>query len=122
MPVEKRRVNERRKGPDLLIKWVKWTAVIGWLFIIMIVFVVVEAKPPFETLFDRKLKIKLRDTWDMDLLRYSLYMMILLLVLCIIAFVNNLLRHKRKTDRFSVSVFLLGIASIVGIIIYLVKT
>ncbi|MCX8128795.1 MAG: hypothetical protein N3I35_01695 [Clostridia bacterium] len=112
---------ERRKGPDMLTKWVKWTGIIGWFIIISVVFIISEAKPRVENFFDRLFNVKLRKTWDEDLLRYSFILMILLFLLCTIAMIFNILRHRRKTDRFNKSIILLGLASLLGSIIYLIR-
>lgn len=121
MQDEKKKVIDRRRGPDILIRWIQWSAFIGWMLLIATVFVVAEAKPPMETIIDRLLKVHLRKTWDQDLLRYCFYLMILLCALCVAAFVVNLRRNKRKTDRIRVSFVLLGLTSIAGMIIYMIK-
>ena len=118
MPDKKKKYIEKRRKPDLLTKWVQWSALTGWIIIFATYAIAFTAKPPVESFVDRFLNVKLRDTWDTDLLSYSFYLMILLLILCIIAFIFNMMRRKRKTDRFNISIILLGIASIIGIIIY----
>ena len=46
---------DRRKGPDLLTKWVKWSGIISWLIIIVILFLTLVAKPDFESYMDKSL-------------------------------------------------------------------
>jgi formate hydrogenlyase subunit 3/multisubunit Na+/H+ antiporter MnhD subunit len=121
MSENKRVFVERRRGPDKLTKWIKWTSIIGWLLIICVIFIISEAKPRVENFFDKLFHVHLRKTWDEDLLRYSFFLMVILFFLCAFAFIFNLMRHKRKTDRFNKSIIILGIVSFVGSLIYLLR-
>jgi len=110
----------RRKGPDAVIKAVWWIVGISWLLIITALLIASEAQPKFETFFDRMVKIPVRNYVDRNLLQNAFYVLLLNLLVCITGFVLNLLRHKRKTDRISKSIIVLGVITLAGILWYLV--
>ncbi|HEX3028042.1 MAG TPA: hypothetical protein VHT34_01765 [Clostridia bacterium] len=120
MPEERRQV-ERRKGPDLLVKWIRWTVISGWLLIIAALLVIAEAKPEEKNFFDRLFENQVRESWDSNLLFGAFILLIILYLLCIIGFIFNLRRSKRKSDRISISIILLGLGSFAGIITYVMK-
>jgi hypothetical protein len=118
MPKEQRMFVERRQGPDLLVRWVKWTGYCAWILALIIIGITTYAKPQIETFFDRLLEVKLRKTWDMELMQYAFYLMVATFILCSIALVVNFRRKRRKSDRFNKSILFLGIVSLFGAILY----
>jgi hypothetical protein len=109
---------DRRKGPDLWVKLVNWLGILAWGIMFFIIAITDRAKPPMETFFDRFFKVQVRQTWDFGLLQYALYLMITLCVLCVIGLVINSRRHRRKNDRYSISLFLMMGLGIFSIIMY----
>lgn len=112
---------ERRKGPDIIVKSVWAVSAISWLLIIFALAFADKARPQSETFFDRYLGKTARSFWDENLLRYAFIIFIINLVVCIIGFVLNMQRQRRKTDKISKSIILLGIASLSGILWYLFR-
>lgn len=112
---------EKRKGPDAVIKAVWWVVGISWALIIAAITFTDQAKPRSESFFDRLFHVKVRDYWDEYLLRYAFYLFVLNLTVCIIGFVLNMLRHKRKTDRISKSIIVLGVINLAGSLWYLFR-
>jgi uncharacterized membrane protein len=110
---------DRRRGPDKLVKSIKWIVSCAWILIITVIVLASMAKPQTETFFDRLLAVKLHDSWDLDLIRYSFYLTIALFLLCIIGLIVNAARHRRRSDRFNGSLILLSIVSVAGIMLYL---
>lgn len=117
----KRVFTERRSGPDVVVKAVWWTVGISWVLIITALMITIEAQPKSENFIDRMLNVSLRSYWDQDLLQYAFYVLLLNLAACIIGFVLNILRHKRKTDKISKSIIALGIVTLLGIIWYMIR-
>lgn len=109
---------DRRRGPDLWVKLVNWLGILAWAIMFFIIAITDRAKPPMETFFDRFFKVQVRQTWDFGLLRYALYLMITLCVLCVFGLVVNSRRHRRKNDRYSISLFLMMGLGIFSIIMY----
>ena len=109
---------KRRKGTDIWFKSSRWLAVFGWLLMFAAIFITAIAKPESKNYFNRS-AWSLRSTWDMELFRYFLYLMILGLCISVVGFTINIKRNRRKNDAYLISLILLGLTSIVGIAIYL---
>jgi hypothetical protein len=109
---------DRRRGPDLWVKLVHWLGITAWGIMFFIIFITDRARPPMETFFDRLFKVQVRQTWDLDLLQYALYLMITLCVLCIAGLLINTKRRRRKTDRYNISLILMMGLGIFSIIMY----
>jgi hypothetical protein len=110
---------ERRKGPDFWMKSLRWFAITGWLFMVAALLIFGKAKPQVETFIERYYNIKLRITWDVEVMRYIFFLMILGLGISVIGLVINIRRHQRKDDEYRVSMIILGLISLFGIFLYL---
>lgn len=110
---------DRRKGPDALVKWVRWSGIISWILVLIILFITLAAKPGFESYMDKSFHIVLRDTWDADMLLFAFILMILLFLFCIISIFINLRRYKRKSDRLNKAIIINAAAAFAGIVLYL---
>jgi hypothetical protein len=110
---------DRRKGPDTLVRWVKWSGIISWILVSIIIFITLVAKPGFESYMDKSLHVRLQSTWDADLMQYALLLLVFLLFFCMISIAVNLLRCRRKSDRFNKTLILNASAAFIGIILYL---
>lgn len=121
MEVEKRIFTERRKGPDAVVKAVWWATGISWLLIIIALAITGEAQPEHANFIDRLYKVTVRSTWDATLLSYVFYVLLLNLATCIFGFILNMLRQKRKTDKISKSIIILGLITLSGIVWYMVQ-
>lgn len=111
--------NERRKGPDFWVKWIKWAGYFSWVIAFAIIILTDRAKPPVETFFDRYFHIQLKRTWDIYLMRYAFLLLLVLFFICVFTIIVNFRRHRRKTDRYNPSIIILSVLSLLGIIIYL---
>jgi len=111
---------DRRKGPDTLVKWVKWSGIISWLLVSLILFITLIAKPSFESYMDKSLHIKLQNAWDTDMMQYVLLLLVLLFFFCMISIAVNLMRYRRKSDRFNKTLILNAAAALIGILLYLI--
>ena len=112
---------ERREGPDIIVKSLRWFGFIGWFLMVVALIIVEKAKPRttnlFSTIFDAD--PNLRTYWDRDLVHYIFYLMIVGFTLSVAALVFNALRHKRKSDTYRLYLILLGVVSFIGMLIYL---
>ena len=116
-----RRFTERRKGPDAVVRAVWWTAGISWLLFIAALIFVETARPEIETFFGRQFDISIRDYWNENALLYMFIILVLNFAVCVIGFIFNMARHRRKTDRFNKSILILGTLSLAGILWYLFR-
>lgn len=110
---------DRRKGPDKLVKWVMLSGTISWILISIILFVTLIAKPGFISYMDRSFHIKLQSNWDEYLMKYVLLLLVFLFFFCMISIVINLMRCRRKSDRFNKTLILNTVAAFIGILLYL---
>ncbi|MFT9493470.1 hypothetical protein [Anaerosolibacter sp.] len=110
--------HDRRKGPDLWVKLINWLGITAWGIMFFILYITDRARPPMETFFDRLFKVQVRQTWNLDLLQYALYLMITLCVLCVAGLLINVKRHRRKTDRYNISLILMMGLGVFSIIMY----
>jgi len=109
---------DRRKGPDKLVKWVKWSGIVSWILVSIILFVTLIAKPDFESYMDKSFHIRLQDTWDVYLMQYVFVLMVLLFFFCMISIGINIIRCRRKSDKFNKTLILNAIAAFVGIVAF----
>ena len=93
---ENENTTERRKGPDIWVRFIGYFKFIVWGLALFILLVVSYAKPKIETFFDRIFDVHVRETWNHDLLRKAVYLTILLFYICACAFIINSTRKKRK--------------------------
>ncbi len=112
---------DRRKGPDLWTKILRWLGVFGWFVMIVALYVIDRARPEEENMFTKAAKVSVRETWNQELIHYLFYLMIFGLCISVIGIVINSRRHHRKDDRFKYILMVLGVISFFGIIKYLFK-
>ena len=118
MELRKKDYNEKRKGPDFYVRWVKISSGIVWLFIGAIMFATDVSKPKTEWFLDRLLNHKVRQFWDYNTLQYALYSTILLFIYSFVSLLFNLRRLKRKDDRLSISVVISVLLSTILLLFY----
>lgn len=119
MDFKDRQFIERRKGPDLLIKFVRWTAIAGWILLIAAILILGQAQPPWEKFFYKVFGVQIRYFWDTGLSKIVFCLLIFLDLLCAGALFANMKRSRRKTDRYNFSVILLAIVTLAGILLYI---
>ena len=121
MEIEKRVFTERRRGPDVVVKAVWWATGISWILIITALTITGEAQPQHENFIDRLYNVTVRSNWDRSLLAYVFYILLINLATCIFGFILNMLRQRRKTDKVSKSILILGFITLLGILWYLIQ-
>jgi len=112
-----KKIKNRRKGPDSIVKMITFFSVLTWLIIIASLIIYNMANPKMgsystirSTFFDpgnAAVVIKL-----------LLFVNIILGVWGIIA---NTMRNKRKTDRFHISLVISAAVSLIGFLVVMVK-
>lgn len=109
---------DRRRGPDTLVKWVKWSGIVSWILVSVILFVTLVAKPDFESYVDKSFHIKLQTNWDTNMMQYVFILMVLLFFFCMISIGVNIMRCRRKSDKFNKTLILNAIAAFIGIVLF----
>jgi hypothetical protein len=119
---------ERRKKEDWMVKAATILSLVAWAFAIAVWFVLEAASPDREMRFITSLTqihfdspIYIRQQWDDALLAVAFGLLVAALIICIIAFVFNKMRMRRKTDKYRKSVFILGGTTIVGIVAFIIR-
>jgi len=102
---------ERRKGPDLWLKVLTFSGLISGVSLVVALFVTALAKPEVETFFDRYYNVRMRKSWDMELMEVIFYLLLLCLFSSLFGLGINVWRRRRKGDYIRASlIFTLGVA------------
>ena len=119
---------ERRKKSDWMVKMAAILSITSWAVAIAVWFVLEAASPERETRFITSLMqvhfdspVAVRTQWDATLLPIAFGLLIAALLLCIAAFTFNKLRMRRKTDKYRMSIFIIGGITVAGIIAFLIR-
>ena len=112
-------LKERRRKPDLVVRLATVLSLISWLVTFSVWIVLDRASPEKETMFSRFFGITVRSYWNSSLLQIAWTMLVVSLGTCILAFIFNILRKRRKTDKYKLSVIIIGVINIAGIIFFL---
>lgn len=113
------RNEDRRRKKDWVTRAIPAISISGWLLAIATMFFLDGAKPMRENAFTRLYGMEIHSTWNQNLLRVTLSLLIFVAAICLIGFLFNLLRKRRKSDRFNKSVIILGSISVLSIIVFL---
>lgn len=117
---EERTFVDRRKGPDFLVSWVKYSSYVIWSLAVIVLTITSYAKPEFETFLDRMFNVTLRTTWDYNLLTVGFYFLVTLFFFSVASVVVHALRCRRKTDRIKKTLIAFSFLSFIVNIIYAV--
>jgi len=111
---DRRRRSDRRNGPDVWTRSLRWFAISGWALVLGAFFMISVAKPRSTTFFARMNNLSTARGWDMELMNYVFWMLFAGIVLGLFGLVINIMRRRRKHDAFYFSLITLGIISIVA--------
>lgn len=108
-------IPNRRRKKDWVTQAVPVVSVIGWLTAIVFLILLERARPQQSNFFSRYFDVVLVTAWNASLVRTSLMVLVGVLLVCVVGFFFNMLRQKRKTDKYSKSIIILGLISLVAI-------
>lgn len=109
---------EKRKGPDKLIKITYLTISICWFIFLIYAFLLAQAQPHNRTYFDTRFKATVQTTWDTDILQSTIRYFYIGFLLSGFGIFLNSKRMKRKEDHYKYSLIFINFTSILGIIYY----
>jgi len=119
MPIIHRKGQERRRGPDLVVRVIH-ASIVGCLLLLVASLLLVDtAKPRVETFFDRLFGVTLRRHWDLDLIRLNFRVLLIMFACSSFGLFCSLFRLKRRHDELSVTLCLTWWLSLAGIGAYL---
>jgi len=118
---------DRRKKVDWIVRMATALSFIAWAVAIAVWAVLDAASPEKEVGWFtsigrvRGVEITVRDYWDEKLLPTAFILLVAALAICVVAFLFNKARMKRKTDKYRKSVMIIGAITIIGIILFLFR-
>ena len=119
---QSRRNVDRRRRKDWVVRSVTVIAVLGWICAITALFLMDRASPPKR--YELVAAIHGGTAvgyWNTALLRWAFVATLASFVVCVIGFVANVTRHRRKTDRFNKLLITIGIISTCIFAYYLIN-
>lgn len=111
---DRRSLRERRQGPDVWARSLRWFAVSGWALVLGSFFMVSLAKPRSTTFFARINNLDTSHGWNMGLMNYVFWMLFGGIVLGLLGVVVNIVRRRRRNDAFYFSLLSLGVISVIA--------
>jgi len=112
---------ERRKGPDTLIKVTNFLSIAALILMLPPLIIIERARPEMESLFDRWFRITVQAGWDVEALQGAVYYIILVFLLSTAGLVLNVMRRRRKEDRIRFGLMIPFAFSIFGGIYVLLR-
>ena len=111
--------NNRRRQADPLLRWLTLTNAVAVISLFAALCITAVAKPELETFFDRYYNLKLRQTWDTDLIGYIGLMLLLSCLTSIVGLAINSRRLRRKGDYIHSTLVLSLVISLISLGFYL---
>ncbi|MCL2080845.1 MAG: hypothetical protein FWH16_01950 [Oscillospiraceae bacterium] len=112
---------ERRRKKDWIVRAVSVTGVIGWISAAAAVLLLDAARPAQETVVTRFFGTRVVSYWNPLFLRLSYIAGVEVFLLCLLGFMFNLMRRRRKTDRLNNSIIILWVISVTFLIIMTIR-
>ena len=112
-------LNERRRKSDWITRATAVLSALSW-FVVLIVWALLEkASPEKHNMLTNILRTTARGYWEPSLIHIVFILLIISMCLSIFAFIFNMLRMRRKTDKYRKSVIIIGVINFIGIILFI---
>ena len=116
------KVKERRKKADWLVNLSIFMSALAWIVVFAVWCVVYVAAENKAGIFNVFLNVDVpANPLTQTLLPVGFGLLLLSIVICIFAFIFNMLRMKRKTDKYRKSIIIISIITVVALIAYLMN-
>ena len=119
---------ERRKKADWMVKMATILSFVSWAVVIAVWVVLDAASPEKDMKFissiirmHNDVQTHIRTYWNQTLLSVGFVLLVASLAVCMIAFLFNKLRMRRKTDKYRKSLIVIGAITIIGIVAFLIR-
>lgn len=109
---------EKRVCPDIWCKSIKWLCIFGWILLFISMMLFHLGRPYVAAGFEQKSVAQAQIEWDPFYGPLFLSAMFLILYVSLTGFLINKKRHKRKEDRYNISILFLFIFSLMGLSYY----
>lgn len=108
--------DDRRHGQDPLVKSLTFTVVFSFTLIFLIFILLLMPKTSDQIMFFRKYNLNPDMPWEESFLGYAFVLLIIQLFISSTGVVLNIVRGKRRNDKFHYSLMIFIIISLIGII------
>ena len=113
--------SERRKKADWIVRMAAIFSILSWVVAFTVWIFIDQASPEKGHMFTSAYNVAVREHWDETFLPLAFGLLIAALLLCIMAFFFNKLRMRRKTDKYRKSIITIGVITIVGIVMFVIR-
>lgn len=113
--------NEKRRGPDTLVRLGFILAVLSWTVFVALFIFIMKSAPQDENFFSRFHNVRMRSVWDTRLLTYSYYSAIILFFTSMLNLAIFKFRSKRKSDKVNKFIVFSILASLFSMCFYFLK-
>ena len=121
MPDENLEINvlkkrDRRQGQDFLVKCLTFTVMLSFTLVFIIFILLLMPKTSDQIMFFRKYNLNPDMPWERSFLNYAFILLIIQLFISSSGVILNIVRGKRRNDKFHYSLMIFIIISLIGII------
>jgi len=109
-------IQNRRRGPDTMVRMITICSIVSWL-VIVIAFFIYQMTHPSGTSYNSIRQSLVDFSAGVIIAKVLLFLNFLL---CVWGMVMNMMRNKRKSDRFRISLVVSAVVSLGGFILMMV--
>lgn len=113
------KIENKRVGADKRVRIVQYLGLSSALMMLLIIFMITQAKPEFRNGLDMFWGYQRRETWDIFTLNISMISAIVLTLVTSFGLYLNSTRMKRRDDRWNISLILGFVFSVMTLVFYL---
>ena len=107
----------RRRKRDVVAKIIVWSSILCWVLFVAAIVLIDQGSPEMQNVFSRFLELELREDWDKDAVAKALNLMYGVAGFSLLALGLKFIRHRRRSDRYPITLIILLICSILGVIL-----
>ena len=112
---------DRREKADWVVNMASVLSILSWVIAFGVWIILDIAAPERENFFTRTFGFPIRTWWDATLLPIAFALLVLSFLVCIAAFIFNATRMRRKSDKYRKSIIIIGVATFIGGIAFLIR-
>lgn len=113
--------HNRRRQADWVVRAAAILSLISWLVAFGALLIIEFAAPERSNLFTNIWDGEVRTTWEVGMLPVAFGLLIFAVMACVVAFAFNAMRMRRKTDKYRKSIIIIGIATIIGLVVFTIR-
>jgi Ni/Fe-hydrogenase subunit HybB-like protein len=118
---QERVFTERRRKPDWVTNMATVLSFVSWVVAFGVWIALDMASPEKVDMFTTQFNVNVRGWWDTSLLLVAFILLVTSFGICSMAFIFNMLRKRRKTDKYRKSILIIGAVTVLGIIAFWIR-